>query len=63
MNLLQFWILSTHSKVHLLIPYPSSTLLTFSEDDEKIADPYSIWVIGMTALLHHVVVLIHGKHD
>ena len=33
--------------VDLLIPHPFLTLLTFSED-EKIADPYSIWVIGMT---------------
>lgn len=26
---------------------PSLILLNFSEDDEKIDDPYSIWVIGM----------------
>jgi hypothetical protein len=48
MNLLRSGILSTQSRVHPLVPYPSLTLPTFSEDDEKIADPYSFCVIGMT---------------
>ena len=58
MNLFRSWILSTHSRVHLLVPYHSLTLLTFSEDDENIADPYSVWIIGMYVSLRHEVVLI-----
>ena len=26
--------------------YPSSIFLNLIEDDKKIADPYSIWIIG-----------------
>ena len=42
----------------------SSILLTVIEDDKRIADPYSIWIIGATILCYLMKwYSYHMKHD